>query len=326
MVQEVAAGIYRIEVPLPGNPLKYLNSYLIRGRGKNLLVDSGFNRPECREYLLEGLRELQVDLSETEFFITHCHADHYGLLASLAGGGSRVYCSRADAELIDKMRQRAYWQNIGSLFRLHGFSAAHLEEALKDHPGNRYGAEKKVNFAHVADGDEIAVGDYVFTCVQTPGHTPQHMCLYEAGQKILFSGDHILDDITPNISLWEENLDSLGDYLKSLDKVSGMEIDLVLPGHRRLLAGCRKRIAELKAHHQTRLDEILAILRDGEMSAYEVASCMSWDLTFRSWEQFPLAQKWFAAGEAMAHLKYLLDRGKVKKTAKDGTAVFSLKR
>jgi len=324
LVQEVVAGIYRIEVPLPGNPLKYLNSYLIRGRDKSLLVDGGFNRPECRASLLEGLNEIGVDLGETEFFITHCHADHYGLLVSLAGSGSRVYCSKRDGDLINRMSQWSYWQNIGSLFRLHGFSAAHLEEALRSHPGNRYGAEKRVDFIPVADGDQIAAGEYVFTCVETPGHTPQHMCLYEAGRKMLISGDHILDDITPNISLWEEGLDSLGDYLESLDKVGGMEIELVLPGHRRLIADCRKRITELQAHHQHRLDEILAILQGGEMSAYEVASRMSWDLTFRTWEQFPLPQKWFAAGEAMAHLEYLLYRGQVNKTARDGTAVFSL--
>ena len=48
MVEEVYRNIYRIGVVLPGNPLRELNSYFIRGEQSDLLIDTGFRRPACR--------------------------------------------------------------------------------------------------------------------------------------------------------------------------------------------------------------------------------------------------------------------------------------
>jgi 2,4-dienoyl-CoA reductase (NADPH2) len=80
------------------------------------------------------------------------------------------------------------------------------------------------------------------------------------GEKILVAGDHILNDITPNIQLWSDERNPLEEYFASLDKVSELDIELVLPGHRSIFRNCRERIQELKQHHQKRLDEIISIL------------------------------------------------------------------
>jgi glyoxylase-like metal-dependent hydrolase (beta-lactamase superfamily II) len=122
---------------------------------------------------------------------------------------------------------------------------------------------------------------------------------------MLIAGDHLLIDITPNIALYIDGLNPLRDYLASLDKVAAMDIELVLPGHRRIITNCRKRIDELHEHHKRRANEILAILETGDKNAFQVASQMSWDVSSESWESFPFGQKWFATGEALAHLKYL---------------------
>ena len=45
MVKEMAKNIYRIEVPMPDNPLRILNSYFIRGEERDLLIDTGFPAP-----------------------------------------------------------------------------------------------------------------------------------------------------------------------------------------------------------------------------------------------------------------------------------------
>jgi glyoxylase-like metal-dependent hydrolase (beta-lactamase superfamily II) len=135
--------------------------------------------------------------------------------------------------------------------------------------------------------------------------------LYEPDKKILVAGDHILIDITPNIQCWSDDQNPLQDYLASLDKVNDMEIDLVLPGHRRLITDHKKRIAELKEQHERRLREVLSILGGDPRTAFEVASRMTWDLDCDSWEEFPRAQKWFATGEAIAHLRYLEKQGSI---------------
>jgi hypothetical protein len=54
-------------------------------------------------------------------------------------------------------------------------------------------------------------------------------------------------------------------------------------------------------------------MANGNLSAYEVASRMTWDIKCDSWEAFPLAQKWFATGEAIAHLRYLLEKGRIER-------------
>ena len=77
MYEKILPDLYKIEVPLPRSPLKALNSYLIRGDGRYLIIDTGLNRDDCRESMLAALEELNVDLHRTDFFITHIHGDPY---------------------------------------------------------------------------------------------------------------------------------------------------------------------------------------------------------------------------------------------------------
>ena len=79
MATEVMKDIFRLEVPLPKSPLKALNSYLIRGKDRSLLIDTGFNRPECGEALRKELEALNVRMEETDIYLTHLHSDHTGL-------------------------------------------------------------------------------------------------------------------------------------------------------------------------------------------------------------------------------------------------------
>jgi glyoxylase-like metal-dependent hydrolase (beta-lactamase superfamily II) len=98
--EKILPHLHVIEVPLPKNPLKALNSYVIKGSNRTLIVDTGFNRPECLAALQQGLHELQVDLDHTDFFITHLHADHLGLVSQLVCPGQIVYFNAPDAEIV----------------------------------------------------------------------------------------------------------------------------------------------------------------------------------------------------------------------------------
>ena len=94
----ITGNIYQIDVPLPKSPLRNLNAYLIRGKDRNLLIDTGYRRPECRAALEEGLRELNVSMDDTDIFLTHMHSDHSGLVTDIAGRDSRIFVSREDGE------------------------------------------------------------------------------------------------------------------------------------------------------------------------------------------------------------------------------------
>lgn len=324
MVESVASELYRIEVPLPGNPLKSVNSYVIKGE-RDLIVDTGMRRPECEDALRAGLNELDVDLGRTDFFITHLHADHLGLVTAFAAESSRVFFNELEAEFIAASRSKGGFMAFLAAQALRsGISEAQLEEAMRQHPGFKYSPPDYPEFTIVHDGDTLRVGTYEFTCVHTPGHTPGHLCLYDAEAKILLSGDHVLGDITPNISAWADDADMLGIFLSSLDKVNRLDVRLVLPGHRRIFNDLPARIEEIKQHHRARLDDVLSIVRVRPGAAYEVASQMKWDFVADSWEQFPMMQKWFATGEAAAHLIYLAATGAVEKTDHGGVFVYSV--
>ncbi len=322
MTQEILTNLYKIEIPLPKNPLKSLNSYIIKGAERNLIIDTGWDQKECLDAMQTGLRALEVDLEKTDFFISHLHADHLGLLSRLATRTSTIYFNRPEAERIKSFGR---WDEFINFARMNGFPEEELQAALHSHPGFKFGLKSDLPFRIVKEGDGISVGDYLFECVETPGHTKGHLCLYEPHKKIFAAGDHILEDITPTIQLWSEDWNPLQEYLASLEKVYTLDIKLVLPGHRELITDCKKRILELKGHHEKRLEEIVSILRRGSQNAFEVASQMDWDVIYEAWDLFPVSQKWFATGEAIAHLRYLEEEGRIERKIEGRKIVFSLK-
>lgn len=306
MISEEAPGLFRIQAPLPGSPLKAVNAWLVRGPERSLLVDNGFNLPETESALLDALSALGVDRRRLDFFLTHLHSDHCGLTPRLADAESRLFCGRRDGERINAFIADAdLWpRNLAALADL-GFPARDVELLAACHPGRAHAAREVMDFIWTREGDELAYGLYRFRIVDVPGHTPGHQALHEPERGILICGDHILAGITPNVTRWEGVEDSLGDYLASLRKVERLDVALCLPGHRDIITDPRARIRELERHHEARLDELRAILaKKPGASAWEAAREMRWKLR-GSWEGFPVAQKCFAVSEAAAHMDHL---------------------
>ncbi|MDF3001331.1 MAG: hypothetical protein K0Q48_1450 [Bacillota bacterium] len=326
ITEEVADGIYQIKVPLPNNPLGSLNAYLLTGGEKNLLIDTGFFHPECRNAIVDGFQNIGAKISDTDIFLTHLHADHSGLASELAARGAKIYCSALDGNIINLFAAQEYWDEMGALFCRHGMPDLEEDQEKGVHPGKLFGGKNQINFITVVDGELIQGGKYKLQCVWTPGHTPGHLCLYEKNQKLLFSGDHVLGDITPVLSP-EQGLERpLRPYLESLQRIEKLEIREILPGHRGRVTMPYVRIEELKKHHELRLEEIRLILRHANrpMNAYEVAAKMSWRMPKDIWEKIPRQQRWFATGEAIAHLFYLEEEGSAAVRLEDGSYTFSL--
>jgi glyoxylase-like metal-dependent hydrolase (beta-lactamase superfamily II) len=319
LTQEICDRLYRIKIPLPETPLKSLNAYLVRGPRRHLLIDTGLNHPVCLAAMQAGLARIGVALPDLDIFVTHLHADHFGLVSRLATPATRIYFSRPDAEIVEN------WEGFGPMLAhagRHGFPVDRLRAALEAHPGNRFRSEWVPPLEILTEGDVLEVGDFAFRCLATPGHTLGHTCLYEPSRKILVAGDHVLFDITPNIQCWSDTENPLQLYLQSLDKVAALEVDLVLPGHRRLMPDLRGRVRELQAHHRRRLEEALSILGAGPASAYATAARMAWDIRADDWAHFPVAQQWFATGEALSHLRYLEAQGRVHREIRQGIVNF----
>ncbi|MEM1515747.1 MAG: MBL fold metallo-hydrolase [Candidatus Bathyarchaeia archaeon] len=260
-IKEVLPGVFMIKVPLHGNPLKSVNSYIIMAE-KPLIIDTGFNLDVCYAELVGALNKIGVDYKRAEYFITHLHVDHLGLASRLTNS---VYMSEVDIKTWQKVSFRP--DKLG-FFVMNGFPREELKIVANLHPAVRYSG--KVDFQPVKDGEIFEYGDYTLKAMLTPGHTPGHMCLYDEEKKILFSGDHILFDITPNIGYWEEH-NSLREYLESLDKIYNLDVNYTFPGHREFHEDIKRRILELKDHHKRRMNEIINALKNEEKTAWQIA-------------------------------------------------------
>jgi glyoxylase-like metal-dependent hydrolase (beta-lactamase superfamily II) len=159
MIEEIAANLYKVEIPLPKNPLRALNSYVVKGPERNLIIDTGWNQQECMRAMQAGLAKLGVDLRETAFFITHLHTDHLGLVSQLASDTSTIYFSRPDA---DRIQSGISWEDFAKFARLNGFPAKELQRVPDSHPAFKYRSRQPLRFHIVKEADTIRIADYIF--------------------------------------------------------------------------------------------------------------------------------------------------------------------
>lgn len=318
--------IWNIQVELPQNPLRNLNAYVIRTKDSSLVVDTGFNRPECREALWEGVKKLGLDMECTSLFLTHLHSDHIGLAEDFVKLGCKVYMNSIDHNYFCHIKAGDVWPYMEDLFRREGFPAEELIRQATENQGRRYAPEHAFPVIPLKDGMRLRSGDLELVCIHTPGHTPGHTVLYLPQEQILLSGDHILFDITPNISVWKDTPHSLADYLESLRKITDLPIRLTLPAHRAGQRDVKERIGEILEHHAQRLEEIWeTVAKEPGMDAHTIAAKIRWSARGTPWTQFPPHQKWFAVGETLAHLYYLKDQERVhREESEDHVRYFPL--
>lgn len=310
--EEILRGLWVFPIVLPNSPLKWLNCYVIKGNPgeRNLLIDTGFNLPECREALLCGMLQLGLQPENTDVFLTHFHSDHTGNAPLLESLGCRLFMSREDGELFSSRKQ----ENFSVIERI-GQEGIHTKKILKifrRDPAIVHIGE----FFHptlLEERDVLSYGRFHFTCISTPGHTPGHMCLYDAENKVLILGDHVLFDISPNISAWTDDRNMLGLYMDSLRKVMDYDVVYALPAHRNLPEiSLKERCLQLFDHHEERLAEIFRVIEShAGYTAYQTARKISWHVHAGSWSAFSPSQRYFAITETLAHLDCLCSRNMV---------------
>ena len=109
----------------------------------------------------------------------------------------------------------------------------------------------------------------------------------------MFLGDHVLFDITPNITTWPGFSDPLGHYVHSLMDISIFSVRVPLPAHRGVKGSTAERVGTIIEHHGRRIREMLDAL-DASPGAtpYELSGMMSWRVRGKtnSWADFPLGQ------------------------------------
>jgi glyoxylase-like metal-dependent hydrolase (beta-lactamase superfamily II) len=309
--------VLRIPTPTPARTgLGAINSYVIlppEGSQRGVtLIDTGMRMSESFDALRRGFKEFGLALEQIErILVTHAHGDHFGQARRLRElSGAQVYASAGEAE---RMRT--------------GFSPAAMRGGVGAYWMRRFGMPEEVVEAKapagampsdlsepidvdgvLGEGDRIDLGEFTLEVIGTPGHCDDHIIFWERDLRAIFSGDHLLTDISPvpllNIPApGGVRRPSLIEFMRSLAKAEALAADATYPAHGDVIFDHRKLIAGYRLHHERRKLQIARRLGERVMSPFELGA-----------EIFPKhfrdpRQSFLVMSEVVGHLDLLIEDG-----------------
>jgi len=327
-VTEVAPGILRMQLPIALPGLGHVNTYALCDERGVAVVDPGLPGKASWNALVDRLGQAGYRVRDVHtVIVTHSHPDHFGgagLLRHQAGAEvvtHRMFRTWLDPdegddagpdEVDDRPEddQPRGVQGTAPWEREMPWKAGTFRPPLKRRVqwgiGRRLGTRwmrAPEPSRRVDDADRLAFAGREWVAVHTPGHTADHLCLYSPDDGVLLSGDHVLPTITPHISGLVAGHDPLTEFFTSLDRIAGLEgATLALPAHGHPFADVAGRCAEIREHHEERLDTLREAARSlGEASVVELSQHL---FKPRSWGQM-------AESETYAHLEHLRVTGEM---------------
>ncbi len=330
---EVAPGVHWVRMPMP-LALDHINLWLIEDGDRWTVIDSGLGREETCALWQRIFDGPARGRRPARLICTHYHPDHFGLSGWLARTfGVEVMMTETEwviGTLLQRLSDESFAAGQDAFFAKHGLAPEMRKWFLGI--GNNY--RKRVlpspeRFTRIRDGDAVTIGEHAWQVITVEGHAAQQACLHCRELGVLISGDQVLPEITPNISVhwFKSGSRPLADFLVSLGRLEDLPEDtLVLPSHKLPFLGLRTRIRELRWHHAARLAELEAALLDGEArTAAEVLPALFHHRLLTVAEGRDLHHMMFAIGEAVAHLDHLVDEGRLtSRTRADGVSVYAL--
>ena len=104
------------------------------------------------------------------------------------------------------------------------------------------------------DGERLVLGDIELTAIHTPGHASNCVCYFVARERLLITGDHVLEGVSPVILPPDGNM---ADYLQSIDKLFAYDFERIAPGHGDVMTEGKKVLEALRAHRLAREDKVM---------------------------------------------------------------------
>src|SRR3954453_4304441 len=279
--ERVLPGVWRLRLPPPFPGVPHCNAWAVASGHGVVLFDCGMHEPGSLAHLELAMRQVNLRLEHVRLLvITHAHIDHFGQAATIvARSGCEVgmhpnheHATRAARDPEAVLQQRI------EIARSAGVPAEPLEEwstARREGPSGFAGPVEPTR--PLLPGVEVRSDLGAWLVIETPGHAPSHVCLFQPERRLLISGDHLLG----RISLYYDygySPDPVGEFLSSLDAVAAFGARLRRPGHRRTFAAVHGRpsASARPPSHGTRacvreaLDGLLGALRArGPLTAFE---------------------------------------------------------
>jgi glyoxylase-like metal-dependent hydrolase (beta-lactamase superfamily II) len=314
-----------IEIPTPFG-IGTVNCYLLDGE-ELTLIDPGPATEPSFAALDEVLDQLGHDAGDIEnILVTHAHMDHYGSVGQLKDqSGASVFAhKRASRILADPVehfdRERAFFpQYLVSMG-----VPERMAMAATNVPEPYFAFQEPVTVdRELADGDHIDVGPEL-AAVHTPGHSQGSICFTASVDGYVFTGDHLLNEITPNPGLSvgvgpdSGRTRGLPVYMASLEKLRSLAVETGYAGHGNAITDVETRIDETLAHHRERKEEVADILADsGPMTPYAIMLEM--------FSQLPITELFLGMSEVIGHLDLLEDEDRIVIVEADGVSRYRLR-
>lgn len=339
-VIEVAPGILRMQLPITMPGLGHVNTYALEDENGFALVDPGLPGPESWDALMGRMKAAGIPLERVHTtIVTHSHPDHFGGADQLhEEAGAEVLTHESfrslvteanddiDMDLLDATEDELLelWKRRFEQFEPTPWGTKREpppDEAIRRWIVMGEGGHKRFRgpdpTIRVADDEAVRLAGRDWFAVHTPGHTIDHLCLYDPEYGVLLAGDHVLPTITPHIAGSTEVEDPLATFFASLDKVAALPgLTCALPAHGHPFEDLAHRCDHIRVHH----DERLQLLRDAAEDHVD-APVQAWMKVLfkeRSWGEM-------AASETYAHLEHLRVTGEAStRHDEDGLLRFSL--
>ncbi|HEX3796930.1 MAG TPA: MBL fold metallo-hydrolase [Acidimicrobiales bacterium] len=334
-IVEVAPGILRLQLPIDFTGLGHVNTYALEDTKGFTLIDPGLPGEESWKMLRHRMDAAGIPLERVHtIVVTHSHPDHFGGAGLLAekSGGAIVASERfrtffdavdlnerelEDADSIDGDENPIPGIRLGGPSPWGGSTIGPPPEArerMLAHRAEGFKWFKVPRPTHgVADCDQVSLGGRDWVGLFTPGHTDDHLCLYDEENGVLLSGDQVLPTITPHISGLIPG-DSLKMYTDSLDRLSALpHVSIVLPAHGQPFHDLAGRASQIKRHHDERLARLL-----------EICDAAGWANVINLSHELFAPRSWgsMAEEETFAHLERLLATGALQRREEAGVLLY----
>ncbi|MEZ6093367.1 MAG: MBL fold metallo-hydrolase [Pirellulaceae bacterium] len=322
---EVAEGIWWIQLPAP-TQLGHVNVYLLQDGDKLTLVDTGYINSESVVALTKSLECLPVrQFKLTRLIATHYHPDHIGLAGHFHDQGVELWASRSTWALSRLLKETATEKPC--LEEIRFLKQAGMDDvelaAIKNRPAKRYShSVNKIprQFTPLVEGQNIQVGDRVWTVKLGFGHAPELVTLWS--EDIAIVSDQILPSASASLLLpfSEPSSDPVREFQESCQRFLSESDDniLCLPGHQAPFYGAQYRCGQLIENTQTILIRILDRL------AIPATARQCVDDIYR--RRFEFHERRIFITELMGHMNHLFELNLVEKLSQpDGSLLWKKK-
>jgi len=296
--ERVLPGIWRLRLPMPGLSVPHCNAWAIARDGGIALVDCGMRASGSVENLERALSQCGLRLEQVNVLVcTHAHLDHCGQAAAvLEASGCELWMHPAYQHRLEMSddREQALVERL-EIGRNGGVPEPALQKWLQERVGEAAPGEKPMTPGRaLIDGIELDTDVGRWRVVETPGHAPSHVCLFEPNQTLLISGDHLMGKVSLYFD-YGYTPDPAGEFLASLDKVEQLDARLGLSGHGRTFFDLPGAIAANRALVRNQLEatlrglepesprtafEVMRTLYDGPLTPLNVAWWMNTTLCY----------------------------------------------